>query len=207
MEASDALERVLTVEINAAAENPLFFAPGLTAHHHGNFHQAPLGLALDRLRIALLHTAHLSTARLATLVEPAFTGVRPFLAAGASASSGVMILEYSANAALAELRGAAHPAALGHAVLSRGVEEHASFAAQSARQTLTAAGYYRLVLACELVAVMRALRQRGVVPDPSVPVGAAFAAATPHLDPDVEDRPLSTDVEVAAGLLDVLATV
>ncbi|MEU8270842.1 aromatic amino acid ammonia-lyase [Sphaerisporangium sp. NPDC049002] len=207
VEAATALERVLDVEINSASENPLISAGSGTVHHHGGFHQATLGLTLDHLRVALLHTAHLSAARLATLVEPAFTGLRPFLAEGAPASSGVMILEYSANSALAQLRNAAYPAALGHAVLSRGVEEHASFAAQSARQTLQAAASYRLVLACELVAVVRALRQRGVTPGPSTPTGAAFAAAAPRLDPRGEDRSLSADVEVAATLLDALAEI
>jgi histidine ammonia-lyase len=207
VEAAEALERVLGVEINSASENPLISAAEGTAHHHGGFHQATLGLALDHLRVALLHTAHLSTARLATLVEPAFTGLRPFLAEGASASSGVMILEYSANSALAQLRNAAYPAALGHAVLSRGVEEHASFASQSARQTLQAATAYRLILACELVAVMRALRQQNLTPASSTPIGSAFTAIAPRLDPRGEDRSLTPDVETATTLLDVLAQI
>ncbi|MFC4537028.1 aromatic amino acid ammonia-lyase [Sphaerisporangium dianthi] len=207
VEGVSALERVLGIEINAAAENPLISAAGGTVHHHGGFHQASLGLTLDHLRIALLHTAHLSTARLATLVEPAFTGLRPFLAEGAAGSSGVMILEYAASSALAELRNAAFPAALGHAVLSRGVEDHAGFASQSARQTLRAAASYRLVLACELVAAVRALRQRGLGPAiAATPAGAAYALAAARLDPRDEDRPLTADTETAAALLDTFAT-
>ncbi|MFG3440298.1 aromatic amino acid lyase [Nonomuraea sp. NPDC047897] len=206
VDAAARVERVLEIEINAAAENPLVRAAGGgSVHHHGGFHQAPLGLALDQVRVALLQTAQLSAARLATLVEPAFTGLRPFLADGAPAASGVMILEYSANSALADLRGAAHPAALGHAVLSRGVEEHAGFAAQAARQTLRAAASYRLVLACELVAAVRAVRQRARPPAPATPAGAAFAEVARRLDPRTEDRPLTADVESAATLLDLLA--
>ncbi|GII68638.1 histidine ammonia-lyase [Sphaerisporangium melleum] len=206
VEAAASVERVLGVEINAAAENPLVDAAGGTVLHHGGFHQASLGLALDHLRVALLHTAHLSAARLAALVEPAFTGLRPFLAGPAAGSSGVMILEYTANAALAELRGAASPAALGHAVLSRGVEEHASFAAQSARQTLRAAASYRLVVACELVASVRALRLRGAVPAAATPAGEAYARAAARLDPREEDRPLTPDIDTAAALLESFAT-
>ncbi|MET8141277.1 aromatic amino acid ammonia-lyase [Sphaerisporangium sp. NPDC005288] len=208
VEAGAALERVLDVEINAAAENPLISAAGGTVHHHGGFHQAPLGLALDHLRVALLHTAHLSTARLATLVEPAFTGLRPFLADAAAGSSGVMILEYTASSALAELRNAALPAALGHVVLSRGVEDHAAFASQSARQTLRAASSYRLVLACELVAAVRALRQSGLGPAiAATPAGAAYTLAAARLDPRDEDRPLAPDIETAATLLNTFATI
>jgi histidine ammonia-lyase len=47
-------------------------------------------------------------------------------------------------------------------VLSRGVEEHAGFATQSARATTDVIGAYRIVLACELVAAVRALRLRAV---------------------------------------------
>ncbi len=64
-------------------------------------------------------------ARLGTLVEPAFTGLDPFLATDAPPSSGIMILEYVAHSAVADIRRLAAPAALGSAVLSRGVEEHA----------------------------------------------------------------------------------
>ncbi|MFC4585368.1 aromatic amino acid ammonia-lyase [Sphaerisporangium corydalis] len=212
VDAASALERVLAIEINAAAENPLISLhtpsedpPSATIHHHGGFHQAALGLAMDHLRVALLHTAHLSTARLATLAEPAFTGLRPFLAEGPAGSSGVMILEYSANSALAQLRNAAYPAGLGHAVLSRGMEDHASFASQSARQTFQAAASYRLVLACELVAAVRALRQRALTPDPATPAGQAFAQVSDHLDPRGEDRSLTPDVETATRLLNTLA--
>jgi histidine ammonia-lyase len=202
---ADTLERVLSVELNAAAENPLIWAPDEAAYHHGGFHCAYLGMTLDSLRLALLHTGHLITARLGTLLEPAFTNRRPFLAEGASGSSGLMILEYSAHSALAEVRNMAHPASLGHAVVSRGVEDHSSFAFQSARQTLRAVSAFRLTLACELVASVRALRLRGLAPDPDTTLGAAYEMALGAFDPDVFDRSLSPDVTAAVGLLDRLA--
>ncbi|MER7794678.1 aromatic amino acid ammonia-lyase [Streptomyces sp. NPDC097640] len=207
LDAADALERVLTIEFNAAAENPLICAEDEAAYHHGNFYAAHLALGLDHFRLATLQTARLSTARLAALSEPDFTRLRPFLGDAASASSGVMILEYAAGAALGELRAVSHPASLGHAVLSRGVEEQASFASLGARQTLRVIDNYRQVLGCELVAAVRALRQRGLEPEPELPVGAAFALAADQLDPRMEDRPLTQDVAVAAGLLDGLADI
>jgi histidine ammonia-lyase len=156
------------------------------------------------MRLALLHTGNLSTARLATLVEPRFTGLRPFLADGASGSSGVMILEYSSNSALAEVRSLAEPASLGNAVVSRGLEEHSSFAFQSARQSLGSLTAFRLVLACELVAAVRALRMRDIAPNPGTPLCAAYELLASKLNPDVTDRQLSPDVELAASLLDQL---
>jgi histidine ammonia-lyase len=201
-DAADALERTLAVEINAAAENPLIRATDMAAYHHGGFYMAQLALDLDHFRLAITQTARLSTSRLSALNEPAFTRLRPFLADAEAASSGVMILEYAAGAALGDLRAFSAPASLGHAVLSRGVEEQASFASLAARQTLRAGGAYRLVVGCELVAAVRALRQRGLRPDPELPVGRAFELAESVLDEDVADRPLTDDVTRAAELLD-----
>ncbi|MFJ9008793.1 aromatic amino acid ammonia-lyase [Streptomyces canus] len=201
-DAADTLEEVLAIEINAAAENPLISPEDMAAYHHGGFYQAQLALALDHFRLALTQVARLSTSRLSTLNEPAFTRLRPFLADQEPASSGVMILEYAAGAALGDLRAFSAPASLGHAVLSRGVEEQASFASLAARQTLRACGAYRLVVGCELVAAVRALRQRDLRPDPDLPVGRALELAEAVLEEDPADRPLTGDVTAAAALLD-----
>lgn len=202
LDAADALEQVLAVEINAAAENPLISAEDLAAYHHGGFYQAQLALALDHFRLAVTQVARLSTSRLSSLNEPAFTRLRPFLADQEAASSGVMILEYAAGAALGDLRAFSAPASLGHAVLSRGVEEQASFASLAARQTLRACRAYRLVVGCELVAAVRALRQRELRPEPGLGVGLALELAEAVLEADPADRPLTDDVTAAAGLLD-----
>ncbi|MGW5058336.1 aromatic amino acid ammonia-lyase [Streptomyces sp. NPDC004096] len=201
-DAADALEEVLAIEINAAAENPLISTEDMAAYHHGGFYQAQLALALDHFRLAVTQVARLSTSRLSTLNEPAYTRLRPFLADNEPASSGVMILEYAAGAALGDLRAFSAPASLGHAVLSRGVEEQASFASLAARQTLRACSAYRLVVGCELVAAVRALHLRGLKPEPELPVGRALELAESVLDGDLADRPLTDDVTAAARLLD-----
>ncbi|MEU5974016.1 aromatic amino acid ammonia-lyase [Streptomyces sp. NPDC047315] len=204
-EAAEALDRAIATEVNSASENPLICPPDMAAYHHGGFYLAGLALALDHFRLALTQVARLSTSRLAALNEPALTRLRPFLADAEPASSGVMILEYAAGAALGDLRAFSAPASLGHAVLSRGVEEQASFASLAARQTLRATDAYRFVVGCELVAAVRALRLRDLRPDPELPVGRAFALAAGALEEDPADRPLTDDVTAAAKLLDDLA--
>ena len=199
------LDAVLAVELNAAAENPMVDVAAGEVRHNGNFYTAYLGLALDAARAALFQTAGLSAARLGTLVEPAFTGLRPFLADAAPASSGVMLLEYVAHSALADIRRLASPAALGTAVLSRGLEEQANFSTQAARAATETVAAYRVVLACELVAAVRALRMRGGVAWKTGPAGEAYELAAAALDPRVEDRPLDGDVEAADRLLAALA--
>lgn len=203
LDSAAALGEVLAIEINAAAENPLLSLDPADYFHHGGFHQASTALAMDQLRLALLGTAQLSAARLGVLTAPAFTGLPPFLAEDAAegGSSGVMITEYAAQSALAELRTLAQPVTLGHAVLSRGVEEHASFAATGARHLLAGVPLLRLVLACELLAAVRALRMRAVTVDPAGPLGRFQREAGAVLDPDLADRDLTPDVEAAAELL------
>jgi histidine ammonia-lyase len=204
VDAAAAAERAVTSDLNTAAENPLIDVDGETVWHNGNFHTGYVGLALDALRAALFQTAALSAARLGTLVEPAFTGLTAFLAGDQPPSSGVMILEYVAHAAVADIRRLAAPAALGGAVLSRGVEDHAGFSTQSARATPDAVAAYRTVLACELVASVRALRMRGADPAPG-PLADAFGAVAAVLPADLRDRPLDGDLRTAQGLLPRLA--
>lgn len=201
LDALGRLRHIVEVEVNCPSENPLIARDGMAAHHHGGFFAAPLGLALDALNLALLQTAQLSAARLAALGDPDLTGLPAFLASGPASSSGTMILEYTANSALAEVRSCAvAPASAGHAVLSHGLEEAASFASQAARQAQRAADAYRTVLACELVVAVRALRMR-----PGPPPEPAFAMAAAVLPSGADDRPLTADVSTAAELLEELA--
>jgi histidine ammonia-lyase len=193
-------EQIVTIDVNAASENPLVDVAGQTVWHNGNFHTAYLGLALDAVRAALFQTAALSAARLGTLVEPGFTRLTPFLAGDPQPSSGIMILEYVAHAAIADIRRLAAPAALGSAVLSRGVEEHAGFSTQSARATTDVIVAYRMVLACELIASVRALRMRGIRP-PAGALASAFELAAAALPDDIRDRPLDDDLALARELL------
>jgi histidine ammonia-lyase len=172
--------------------------------HNGNFHTASMGLALDAVRASLFQTAAMSAARLGTLFEPHITGLPPFLATDPVPSSGVMILEYVAHAAVADIRRLAMPAAIGGAVLSRGAEEHAGFSTQSARATTEAAGAFKAVLGCELVTAIRALRLRGIVPT-GAEMAEAFGIAAAVLPAGTQDRALDTDLEAAQDLLPELA--
>ena len=205
--ASARAEDVLAIEFASGAENPLLpEADPPVALHHGGWYAGHVALALDGLRLAVHADAALSVRRTALLLDPAATGLRAFLASGPAASSGAMALEYVAGAALARLRLLAAPASLGTAVLSRGVEDHASFAPEAARATADTLAPLRVVVACELVAAVRALRLAGTRPEQlaPAPVGELYAAAQP-LPADLGDRSLSADIEVATALLVDLA--
>jgi histidine ammonia-lyase len=200
VDALDHVERVLRTELNAAAENPLVDAGSGQVLHNGNFHGAYLALALDAARLAVCADAALSPARIAALTEPERTGLRPFLAGGPDGSSGIMVLEYTSSAALAELRGLATPASLGTAVLSRGAEEHAAFSPQAARAAATMVPRLRTMLACELVAAVRGLRQREVTPS-GTRLRAFYDQCRDQLPADDEDHPLDTDIAAAEQVI------
>jgi histidine ammonia-lyase len=201
-DALSSLEDVLAIEINAGAENPLF--AGGRALHHGGFHAATCALALDAVRLALVPFASLSAARLTHLMAPELSGLTPFLAVEEPGASGVMIAEYLAADALARLRAEAVPAVIGSASISRGLEEHASFAWQAAWQARRAATHVRTVVALEWVVAERALRMRGAPPEGVLAGARALATG---FDERLEDRPIGDDVARAAALLEALAGV
>ncbi|NUR60467.1 MAG: aromatic amino acid lyase [Catenulispora sp.] len=196
-----ALSDTITPMVNAPSENPVLLSgePEETAlAHHGGFHASHLQMALDTAVLGVAQTGQLILGRLAALIEPFFTRLPPFLGDGTPGASGVMILEYVAASALAELRAAATPAGLQSVTLSRGVEEDASFASLAAKQALTATENYRTLLACELVAAVRALRMR----DRKTPDGLRLALDLCEVLPrDTADRDLTPDIETATALL------
>lgn len=190
------LDHVAAQLANTPSENPMFL-PEEEVAHHGGFHVAYLAQALDAVRLALAQAAQLSLARLSMLCDPAMTGLAPFLGDGRPGASGVMTVEYVAASALGAVRALAAPASVQTVTLSNGVEEDASFASLAARQALDAVPAYRSVLAGELVAAVRCLRMRDLVP----PALASWLDFCAELDPDVSDRDLTADLARAELLL------
>ena len=207
--ALDALRRVDDVVsrlANAPSENPVFLVGADGSDqiaHHGGFHASYLSAALDAAVVAVAESATLSLARIAILIDPNATGLAPFLGEGTPGSSGVMVLEYVGASALGDVRAAATPSGLQTVVLSRGLEEVASFASLSARQAAAAAEPVRLLLACELVAAVRAVRAKKVLPFNETLARALAECA--DLPAGFEDRDLTGDVELASQLLARLA--
>jgi histidine ammonia-lyase len=196
-------EQVVLAMANTVSENPIVSAR-LGVAHHGAFHASYLVQALDALVLSLAQSAQLSLARLAMLTEPTYTGQHPFLGDGTPAASGVMIVEYSAASALAELRALATPAGVQAVTLSRGVEEDASFATLAARQALDSVERYRAVLAAELVSALRCLRLQGRRPAPLADALAWLDARDGGLT-DMHDRDLTDDLVMAEESVTALA--
>ncbi|HEY2005900.1 MAG TPA: aromatic amino acid ammonia-lyase [Solirubrobacteraceae bacterium] len=196
-----ALEDVVGHELNFAGENALIVADDGVALANGNPHAAPLANAIDGLRTALASSAALIAARVSTLLDAGLTGLPPFLARHPGPESGALVLEYTAHAAVAEVRSLVTPVAAQTVSVSRGVESHSSLAPIAARRAREALSALRVAVATELVVAVRALRLAG-----QQPVGAGtrrlWAAANERLDPDLADRPLGPDIEHARELIE-----
>jgi histidine ammonia-lyase len=201
LDALSQLSSTIEAFANAPSENPSILSDGSVAHH-GGFHAGYLALACDTAAIAAIQSAQLSLNRLTYVSEPNHTGLEPFLGDGTPGASGVMVVEYVAAAALGDLRASAAPASTQSITLSRGIEDTASFASLAARKLLTASDRYELLVACELVAALRAIRMSR---PPLTPLQSQAAALCAELSPALEDRDLTTDIEVAQRLIPALA--
>ena len=193
-------EHAVLVEVDDSTENPLVVPDG-TPLHHGGFVTARLSATLDALRQATYPVIALSAARLSALINPSLSGLPAFLASGPAGSSGVMILEYLAQDALARSRILTTPVSTGHAVVSLGLEEHASFSTQAVWACEQMVELAPVVLGCELVVAVRALRTD---PDrlPSSPIRQVFEMAAAVLGEDRADRPFDEDLAAACRLVE-----
>jgi histidine ammonia-lyase len=201
LDALSSLTTTIDAFCNAPSENPSILTDGSVAHH-GGFHAGYLALACDTAAIAAVQSGQLSLNRLTYVSEPNHTSLEPFLGDGTPGASGVMVVEYVAAAALGDLRAAAAPASTQSITLSRGIEDTASFASLAARQLLTAADRYELLVACELVAALRAVRMSN--PELTEPQAQAVRLCQ-ELSPVIEDRDLTGDLEIAQRLIPRLA--
>jgi histidine ammonia-lyase len=201
LDALSSLDATIAAFANAPSENPSILSDGSVAHH-GGFHAGYLALTSDTAAIAAIQSAQLGLNRLTYVSEPNHTGLEPFLGDGTPGASGVMVVEYVAAAALGDLRAAAAPASTQSITLSRGIEDTASFASLAARQLLTASDRYELLVACELVAALRAIRMSG--PPLTGPQSQAVARCA-GLSPVLGDRDLTADIEIAQQLVPALA--
>ena len=155
MPSRDALafvEQVIANELGAVTDNPLLFAEDNQLLSGGNFHGQPLATALDLLTIALAQIAGFSERRAFLLLsawEPEMH-LTPFLTPQPGVQSGLMIVQYTAAALVAEIRALAQPASIASLPTSAGMEDWNSMGATGALQAQQAVDLARNVVAIEL---------------------------------------------------------
>jgi len=170
---------VLNIELNSANDNPLVFVGEdgrAEVISGGNFHGAPVAMAMDYLGMALTDLASISERRQARLVDPSkHDGALPlFLTEHGGLENGLMIAQYTSAALVAENKVLAHPAVVDNASTSADVEDHVSMGATAARQAHEILINAETVVAIELLCAAQAIdfRRR------TLPEGARLGQGT-----------------------------
>jgi histidine ammonia-lyase len=159
--ALDHCENVLEIESASATDNPLVFAETGDVLSGGNFHGAPLALALDYAAIALTDLMSISERRTDRLVNPdSSEGLPPFLTPHAGTHSGFMILHVASVALLNEAKVLAHPASVDNLPTSGGKEDHVSMGMTAALKLRTIVENAEHVIAIELLAAAEGIEFR-----------------------------------------------
>lgn len=193
-------EDVFLVESASATDNPLVFSNGDVVSG-GNFHGAPLALALDYAAIALVDLMSISERRTERLVNPDKSeGLPPFLARKPGLQSGFMIAHVAAASLLNEARVLAHPASVDNITTSGEKEDHVSMGMTSALKLRSIVDLAENLFAIELLAAAEALEHRHPM-KAGRGVERAFALVRQIAPPLTEDRSLSGDIAGVAAAI------
>jgi histidine ammonia-lyase len=204
--ARDALafvEQVIANELGAVTDNPLLFVEDNQLLSGGNFHGQPLATALDLLTIALAQIAGFSERRAFLLLsawEPEMH-LTPFLTPQPGVQSGLMIVQYTAAALVAEIRALAQPASIASLPTSAGMEDWNSMGATGALQAQQAVELARNVVAIELLCAAQALEQHRPLRS-GAGVEAAYDRLRARVPALTADRPPAPDIAALAHLIE-----
>ena len=192
--------RVLSIEVNSATDNPLVFPGEDLIVSGGNFHGQPVSLALDVLAIACTQLSAISERRVEQLVNPALSGLPPFLAKNSGLNSGFMIAQVTSAALVAESRVLSHPASVDSIPSSAGREDHVSMGMTAALKARQVVEFTRSCLAVEVLVAAQALDFRKPL-RAGRGVAAAHAAVRQVVPSMEEDREIHRDIEAVSALI------
>ncbi len=194
-------EQVFFLESGSATDNPLVFIESGDVISGGNFHGAPLALALDYAAIAIVDLMSISERRTDRLINPDKSeGLPAFLARKPGLQSGFMIPHVAAAALLNEARVLAHPASIDNVSTSGGKEDHVSMGMTSALKLRTIVDLAENLLAIELLTAAEGLEHRRPL-RAGKGVERAFEMIRRISAPLTEDRPLSADIARLAAAI------
>ena len=201
--ARDALAFVratLQIEANAATDNPMVFVETGEIVSGGNFHGAPVAIAGDAIVLALAQLTTISERRADRLVNPALSGLPPFLTPDSGLQSGYMIAQVTAAALVSEIKTLAHPSSVDTIPTSANREDHvsmsmaASLKAARALELATRVVAIEILLACQAIDLLAPLAT-------SPALAPVLARVRSHVPTLVADRPPSPDIERISKLI------
>jgi histidine ammonia-lyase len=186
-------ERLLTEEVNAAADNPLLFPADQTSLSCGNFHAIYVARVADKLASALTTLASISERRINLAMNSTRTGLPDFLVDDGGVQSGFMMAQVTAAALVSECKSLSFPASVDSIPTNNDQEDHVSMGPIAGFKVLEIVTRLRQVLAIELMVAAQALDLR--LPHRAAPrlqiVQERIRRDVPRLG---ADRVLATDI-------------
>ncbi|MGB4237097.1 MAG: histidine ammonia-lyase [Bacillota bacterium] len=193
------VRKVINTEINSVSDNPLVFPDGQVISA-GNFHGQPVALAMDFLSIATAELGNISERRIERLLNPALSGLPPFLAVQGGINSGFMISQYTAASLVSENKVLSAPASTDSIPVSASQEDHVSMGTIAARKARAVVKNVARILAIELMCACQALEFQG--PEKLAPgTRKVYDLVRQVLPPLEEDRWLHPDIEAITELV------
>lgn len=205
-EALSWIRRIVTIEMNAATDNPMVFARAEGAPEEGeivsggNFHGAPLAMAADLLVMAVAQLATISERRSERLVNPGLSGLPAFLTRHGGLQSGLMIAQVTAAALTSEIKTLSHPASVDTIPTSANKEDHVSMSMHAALKAERALQLATSVLAVEILCACQALDLRAPLAS-SPALMRAHESVRHRVAELVEDRPPAPDLAAIAAMI------
>jgi len=204
-------------EISAAVDNPLVLLDlprSQKAVSCGNFHGAPVGYAMDLLKIVMTDCASQSERRAYLLSDYRFEDpprrglslprfLTPTEAGQVGLNSGFMIAQYTAASLVSDAKTLAHPASVDSIPSSAGQEDHVSMSMNAARHARRIIEHAEVVAAIELLMAAQAISLRVARGEgsPGPGTGAALAKLRQEIPVLGPDRALHPDLQAAVRLL------
>ncbi len=193
----------VSIELNAATDNPLVLVDDDLLVSNGNFHGQPLAFALDAIAMAVSELANISERRLERLVNPTLSdGLPAFLTTDGGLNSGFMIPQYVAASLVSENKALCHPASVDSIPTSAGQEDHVSMGNAAGLKAWQVLANSERALAIELLAGTQAVEFHAPL-EPGIGVRRARELVRSLSARLEDDRPLSQEIEsVAAAVRD-----
>jgi histidine ammonia-lyase len=197
----DYVDYTVSVELNAATDNPIVLVEEGTLVSNGNFHGQPVAFALDALAMAVAELASISERRVERLVNPSLSeGLPPFLTTDGGLNSGFMIPQYVSASLVSENKVLAHPASVDSIPTSAGQEDHVSMGNAAGLKAWQVLANVEWALAIELLAAVQGVEFLAPLqPGRGVAAARSFVRTlSPRLE---DDRPLAGEIELVAAAI------
>lgn len=188
------------IEMNSAADNPLFFPESNAYIAGGNFHGQVLGMVIDFLCIAMSEVANLSERHTNRLLNPVLSGLPDFLVEGRGLNSGLMVAQYTAAALVSENKVLSHPATVDSISVSADQEDHVAMTPIAVRKCTEILKNVGAVLAIEMMSAAQAFDFRKPL-KPGKGTRIAYEIIREHVPHLENDRVLYPDINKIAALI------